>query len=287
MKIELSLPGDFRARDVLVYHGRDPLSLSERVKMSDSNSGQISKALEFRGRAVCLHLRFGSGQVQASMENCRPAELTQLVVHMLGLEQPVQEFEMACSDHPELGPWIRKNSGLRLPQAASPFEALAWAICGQQISVTAALTIRRRWLQQVALPHPSGLLCHPEPERVSRMTTEELRHCGYSRGKARALLNLSQVLVGGFNLGPDGHLADRLLGLYGIGPWTVHYALLRGFNQLDASPHGDAGVLRALRLLTGRSEISPAWAQAWLAEFRPYRALAVAHLWASLPESQP
>ena len=35
--------------------------------------------------------------------------------------------------------------------------------------------------------------------------------------------------------------------LKGIGPWTVDYALLRGFARLDGSLHGDAAVRRQLQ----------------------------------------
>jgi DNA-3-methyladenine glycosylase II len=73
----------------------------------------------------------------------------------------------------------------------------------------------------------------------------------------------------------------------GIGPWTVYYALLRGFGWLDGSLHGDAGVRRGLQVLLNSSEkVSEEHARVWLAEFSPWRALVIAHLWA-VPSSGP
>jgi DNA-3-methyladenine glycosylase II len=79
----------------------------------------------------------------------------------------------------------------------------------------------------------------------------------------------------------------RLLALKGIGPWTVDYALLRGFGWLDGSLHGDAAVRRGLQLLLGIEEkVSAKWVEDWLAGFSPWRALVGAHLWA-LKAAQP
>lgn len=80
---------------------------------------------------------------------------------------------------------------------------------------------------------------------------------------------------------PVEEIRTQLEALHGIGPWTVNYALLRGFGWLDGSLHGDAAVRRGLQALLGQPEqVSEAQARAWLAEFSPWRALVGAHLWA-------
>jgi DNA-3-methyladenine glycosylase II len=80
---------------------------------------------------------------------------------------------------------------------------------------------------------------------------------------------------------PIDEIRERLLSIHGIGPWTVDYALLRGFGWLDGSLHGDAAVRRGLQTVLGNAEkISEVQARQWLAEFSPWRALVAAHLWA-------
>lgn len=45
---------------------------------------------------------------------------------------------------------------------------------------------------------------------------------------------------------PDTAEAARSRELPGIGPWSAHLVLLRGFGWLDAVPPGDVGVARGL-----------------------------------------
>ena len=77
----------------------------------------------------------------------------------------------------------------------------------------------------------------------------------------------------------------HLLAVKGSGPWTVNYTLLRGYGWPDGSLHGDVAVRRAIGLLTGSDKPDARAASDWLEQFRPWRALVAAHLWASLADS--
>ena len=104
------------------------------------------------------------------------------------------------------------------------------------------------------------------------------------RARARALVGLANALASGaVSLHPGAdreEAAARLVALPGIGPWTAGYIGMRALSDPDAFPPGDAGVLRALRLLRhgGEPGADAAAAQAW----RPWRSYAVHHLWATL-----
>ncbi len=77
------------------------------------------------------------------------------------MKQNIDEFEKRYLETPILGQLIEKQRGLRIYQSASAFEALVWAIIGQQISVHAAIAIRRRFIQAVGIQHASGIWCFP------------------------------------------------------------------------------------------------------------------------------
>ncbi|HXW59110.1 MAG TPA: hypothetical protein VEJ23_06490, partial [Solirubrobacteraceae bacterium] len=74
---------------------------------------------------------------------------------------------------------------------------------------------------------------------------------------------------------------DRLLALPGIGPWTAEYIAMRALRDPDAFLPSDLGVRHALEQLGHGGE--PASATTLAERWRPYRAYAVQHLWASLP----
>lgn len=294
----LPLPRGFRVADVLAFQGRDSQQLSECTLQTVQETG-FDKALVWIGRLSCLEVRFDAVRVRA---RCRvddagsgapvgvdeQAVFERLLRHMLGLDQPVEVFERIYASHPQMGPLISRNAGLRVPQAASPFEALSWAILGQQISLGAAVAIRRKLIQAVGRRHSGGLMCYPDAFSLLQLDVAALRAAGCSQAKADTLLTLSRAVADGSL--PLDHWLDskavddirpRLLAIRGIGPWTVNYALLRGFGWLDGSLHGDAAVRRNLQHLLGLpARIGETEAQRWLETFSPWRALAAAHLWA-------
>lgn len=284
----LTLPADYRVADLLTFQRRDAQQTGERV----SEAG-FDKGIVWRDLPACLSVRFSTGIARVTLavdgEVVPEVEaLRGLASRMLGLTQPVEAFEAEHADHPLLGALIAGNRGLRVPQSASPFEALTWAISGQQISLPVAITLRRRLIQLAGQPHSGGLLCYPDAQAVARLDEDTLGRAGFSRAKAQALLLLArEVEAGRLPLEtwladePAEAIAERLLALKGIGPWTVDYALLRGFARLDGSLHGDAAVRRQLQRLLGSEEkLGQPFVRDWLLPFAPWRALVAAHLWA-------
>lgn len=291
LSCRLTLPDGFRAADILSFHRRDPEEISERVEAS-----ALHKGLVWRGRPACLHIRFGRSRATATLAVDGEASdgadqrkaLRSMVRRMLGLDQGVEAFERRHRKHPELGALIAANPGLRVPVASSPFEALSWAIIGQQISLGAAVSVRRRVIQAAGPRHGSGLWCYPDADAIAAMEESGLREAGLSASKARSLLSISEEMTRGrlplddwIGEPPVDEVRDRLLAIRGIGPWTVNYALLRGYGWLDGSLHGDLAVRRNLGALLGRDgQPGEEEAREWLAQFSPWRALVASHLWA-------
>ncbi len=295
LDITIPLSANFRRHDFLAFHSRDPQAVAEEVK-----ADRLRKGILWDGNPACLTVEFSGQQVYAELNldgafaARDQARLTKTLHHMLGLTQPVDVFEATHQKHPVLGPLLRKQDGLRVPQSYSPFEALTWAVTGQQITVSAAIALRRKFIQLAGVRHSSGLACYPEAQNVARLNEDELRQAGFSKTKAQTLLLLSNLIDAGElpleswqESLPVELATHRLIGVRGIGPWTVNYALLRGFAWVDGSLHGDAAVRRGLRILHGGVEdFTEKQAQAWLADFSPWRALVAAHLWAmSSPEN--
>jgi len=285
----VELPADFSPAALLAFHGRDASGVAERV-----GAQTLQKGLAWEGRAACLTIRFHPDHAEVRLAiDGQPVDdpreaFDRMLRRMLGLTQAVADFERAYRSHPEIGRLIAARPGLRVPVSPTPFEALTWAITGQQITVKAALSLRRKMIQAAGLTHSEGLLCYPDAERLATLGEADFRSAGFSRTKTLTLIGLGAAVRSG-EIPLEAWVTDpavdeirsRLLNLRGIGPWTIDYTLLRGYGWLDGSLHGDVAVRRSLQLLLGTAEkITESNAKRWLAQFSPWRALIGAHLWA-------
>ena len=172
-------------------------------------------------------------------------------------------------------------------QSATIFEALTWAIIGQQINLTFAIALRRTFILQAGRQHSSGMWCYPEARQVAALDAADLTSRKFSRSKADTLLRLARMVDAGelsLARGDDiAHASAALLAVKGIGPWTVNYALLRGYGYADCSLHGDVAIRAALQHLLGEdAKPDMARTEALLERYKPHRTMAAAHLWASL-----
>ncbi len=294
------LPARFRPQDVLALHARDNQQLAEQVE-----GHTVVKGLTWLGRPARLQLQIEPGEAIAQLAvderrwrgdaaaSTQQRAIDAMLARMLGLSDGVDAFEQQHAKHPVLGKLLQGQAGLRVPASSTPFEALVWAITGQQISVAAAIALRRRLIEAANVRHSSGLLCHPDATALAGLTAEQLRAAGFSVSKIATLQRVCEACVDGSlpldawvlqPLTPElaQTIEDSLLAIKGIGPWTVHYALLRGFGWLDGSLHGDVAVRNALARLLDLPAVSQNDAEQWLAAFAPWRALVAAHLWASL-----
>jgi AraC family transcriptional regulator of adaptative response / DNA-3-methyladenine glycosylase II len=170
---------------------------------------------------------------------------------------------------------VARRPGLRLPCAWDPFELAVRAVIGQQISVAGARTIAGRVAARCGdeVDGPLDRL-FPTPEQLA---TADLDGLGLTGRRIATLQGLARAVAAGdvdltAPLGPD-EFAARLCALPGIGPWTAQYVAMRALGEPDAFPAADLGLVKAapdIDLL--------ARAEAW----RPWRAYAALHLWASL-----
>jgi AraC family transcriptional regulator of adaptative response / DNA-3-methyladenine glycosylase II len=276
----LPLPLGLRVADVLAFHGRDAQSVSERVE-----GATLHKAFLCEGRASVLTLVFRGKQVEVALAGASgPAAMAAAhaaALRLLGWQGDPLAFQAA---NPELA---LGREGLRVLLTLDPFEALVWAILGQQVNLAFAYALRRDLIRRVGLPAGQGLIAHPDAARIITLKVEDLLALRFSRRKAEYLLHAAtEVATGRLQL-HDRHtatdIARELLALRGCGPWTAQYVLMRGLGFRDCVPVGDAGLTLALQRRF-KLEARPDGPETLrlMAAFAPHRSLATFHLWASL-----
>jgi DNA-3-methyladenine glycosylase II len=294
--LAIELPAGYRPRDALAFHGRDAEGAAEQVA-----GNAIRKGVLLGGAAVQLEIALDPHQARCTIDDAGAGNIVlpqarAALLNMLGLRIDPAPFELAVRDDPLFAPIVAREPGLRVIQSATVFEALTWAIIGQQINLPFAIALRRSFIQQAGRMHPGGLWCYPEAADVARLDIEQLTSRKFSRSKAETLLRLARLVAEGeLSLERDADpsadvstIGERLLAVKGIGPWTVNYALLRGYGYPDCSLHGDVAVRSAIQRLTGaQTRPDIAAAEAFLQAYRPHRTMAAAYLWASLRPDSP
>ena len=178
--------------------------------------------------------------------------------------------------------------GLRLPGSLDAFELAVRAVLGQQVTVAAARTLARRFVERfgtpVATPWPEVALACPSPEAVARLRAERIGELGIIGTRAEAIVALGrawgEIAPRLAPQAPPEPLIEALVALPGIGAWTAHYIAMRALGWPDAFPPGDVAALKAMRERygTGTPKAALEHAEAW----RPWRAYALLRLWQSL-----
>ena len=170
---------------------------------------------------------------------------------LLGTDVDLSEFHRMASTDSVLSPLATGLLGLKPPRYSTLFEALTNAITCQQITLTAGLRILGR-LAQACGARLGEAVSFPLPENVTQLSSQDLIGLGYSRQKARAMVELSALAADGelersiiVDLNND-EAVERLRQLYGVGRWSAEYALLRGDGRLSIFPGDDVGVRKHL-----------------------------------------
>jgi AraC family transcriptional regulator, regulatory protein of adaptative response / DNA-3-methyladenine glycosylase II len=194
------------------------------------------------------------------------------------------------SRDPLLAPLVAARPGLRVPGAWDGFELALRAIVGQQITVSASVKLAARLVAACGRPITDPAirefgLTHvfPTPEEV---VATDLTVLGMPRARRTALSSLAAAVVADpMVFGPRSDLetaTERLRQLAGIGEWTAQYIAMRQLREPDAFPIADISLARALSDQMGKRP-TPAELLARAERWRPWRAYAAMHLWASEP----
>ena len=179
---------------------------------------------------------------------------------------------------PVLAPYLDACSPVAIRQREEGLSGLLQIILAQQVSVASARSIWDRFNAR----YPD---C--KAAELAKASVEDLQGCGLSRPKIRSVLAITKALEEGFDLAGQGHLdgrnvRDNLIGLHGVGPWTVDIYLLFCLGRSDIFPAGDLALQVAVQHVYDHPDRPR---EAWLAAFAhrrwaPERSAAAHLFWA-------
>ena len=192
------------------------------------------------------------------------------------------------SKDPFLAPLVARRPGLRTAGGWDGFEVAVRAILGQQITVTGARQLAGRLTAAFGKRIGTDIsndhrLSHIFPTAYE-IANADLASFGIPRSRAVALSTLASAAVSDPHLFTRGQSMDeavaRFRALPGVGEWTAQYIALRALRETDAFPASDLGLLQGIASEFGRRP-EPAELLRRAESWRPWRAYAAQHLWAS------
>jgi DNA-3-methyladenine glycosylase II len=181
---------------------------------------------------------------------------------------------------PTLSPIAARHGAPTFVPTTDPIASLGRAIVYQQLSGKAAATIYGRFL--ALFPGKR----YPRPAALLAMPLERLRACGLSAAKAAALRDLA-AHVADRRLRPaalwnlaDEAVAEALLPVRGIGPWSVDMFLMFALCRLDVLPVGDLGVRKGMQQhFRLRSLPEPDRMRQLARPWEPFRSVGAWYMW--------
>jgi DNA-3-methyladenine glycosylase II len=215
------------------------------------------------------------------------------VWHWFDLDIDLTAFYRMTRRDPVLKRVARDFYGLRIITIADLFEAVGWAIIGQQINLAFAYTLKDRFVRSFGDKLCFDNKCFylfPTPHTVSRLTPADLKQLQFSGKKAEYIIALARKMSAGDItkmrlLGKGDFEAARkeLMQLHGVGKWTADYVSLRCLLDRNAFPVDDVGLQNAFKQQLGLNGKPTGEDIKRLSErWHNWRAYATFYLWASL-----
>ncbi|AFC31419.1 DNA-3-methyladenine glycosylase II [Paenibacillus mucilaginosus 3016] len=295
LTFSLTVPPDFRFAPCLDYMAR-----SDNESLFEVRDGGVNRLLLLSGEPVLLRITAEEEQTLtvrvlagAWKGEAARVEAERYIRDWFDLDRDLEPFYRLAMGHGVLGGLAREFNGLRLVGVPDLFEALCWAIVGQQVNLAFAYTLKRRLTETYgdSLEWEGRIYRHfPRPGQLAAAEPEALGALQLTRMKSAAVLDVARRMSGGA-LSREGLLAlgsfraaeEQLLQIRGVGPWTSQYVRMRCLRDPEAYPVGDVGLHNAVRLLLGldRKPTLPEL-QALFADWPGWEAYAAFYLWRAL-----
>ena len=163
------------------------------------------------------------------------------------------------------------------PETKNQFDSLVGIVIAQFISTKAANSISHKIRENFR----SEFL---NPEHFKQLSINEIKKLGLSTNKAKTIKELSNLYLNKYLKDltklDENKLNDKLLSVFGIGPWSVNMFEIFCIGKLDIFSSKDAGLRLAMNnfdmIKPGSNwEAYDKYSERW----SPFKTVASIHLW--------
>jgi DNA-3-methyladenine glycosylase II len=255
--IALIPPKEFSFNEALVY-----LARSTNECLYHVSDHKVSKLINVNGEEILVEIGARENNaLEIGFVNGIPKKFTRLAVaqyvwEWFDLDTDLTPFYELAEEEPLLEKLVAKYSGFRVIGIPDLFEALCWAIIGQQINLTFAYTLKRRFVESFGdytLWDNQKYWLFPTPERITELSADDLKQLQFTGKKSEYVIEVAKQMASGslsklILQAMDFNDAERaLVNIRGIGPWTANYVLMRCLRDPSAFPIEDVGLHNAIK----------------------------------------
>jgi len=189
----------------------------------------------------------------------------------------IKEEHLRQKDH-KLKKIIDKNGHIVFkPKKLNQFDTLVGIVISQFISTKAANSIFKKMRENFNSEYL-------DEKYFLDKTVIQIKKLGLSTNKARTIKELSEFFlvenIGDLSKLSDQNLNDKLLSIFGIGPWTINMFEIFCLGRPDVFSSKDAGLRLAMNNL-GMVKPESEWINydKYAEKWSPYKSIACLHLW--------
>ena len=160
------------------------------------------------------------------------------------------------------------------------FHALINSIIGQQISVSAANSMKKKLF---------ALKKNITPRTIKNIKKIDLKKCGLSKQKILYINNIADFFaenkkfINKIDKFEDQYIREKLIEIKGIGNWTVDMFLIFTHGSSNIFPTGDLGFIKAISKHYKKDlPLDDNFLSTLLKRWSPYSSIATWYLWRSL-----
>ncbi|AYL97801.1 DNA-3-methyladenine glycosylase family protein [Mucilaginibacter celer] len=222
---------------------------------------KVRRAFHVNGQNLLVDILFTGEALEVEWLTGEPGpgqinHIKNFIADWFDVETDLAPFYKLLGNQKELSYMPEAFAGLRFIGMPDLFEALVWAITGQQINLRFAYKIKRRMVEAYGSAigfEGDKYWIFPPPEVIASLSVAELKDLQLSAKKAEYILNIANAFLDRTlskqilqNLPTFEARLSLLTGIKGIGVWTANYVLMKSLNEQSAVPYGDAGLQKAL-----------------------------------------
>lgn len=291
--LEIYPPKDFNFKECLIFLGRSDNEVLHRIK-----EGCVYKLIKVKRSLILCKIGFVNNSIKVEFPAKKPSDYSRKIVadyiwEWFDLDQNLSGFYRIASKDKILKKLVTKYHGIRIICIPDLFEALVWAIMGQQINLKFAYTLKKRFVEKYGESltfKGETFWLFPLFRKISSLKIDDLRELQFTIRKAEYIIDIAKDMTNGelvreslLYRKDNNQVRKSLMMIRGVGAWTADYVMMKCLHYTNAFPIADVGLHNALKNLLD-FEVKPTIeeVQEYAINWGNWQAYATFYLWRSL-----